>query len=137
MRFVLDCSVTMSWLFKDEADNYSESILSSLRMHGAIVPAIWPLEVANVLLIGERRQRVTEAQSVQFTELLASLPISVLSRAMDQAFIAILPLAREHKLSSYDAAYLELALREGLPLATRDHKLRLAARHAGVALAGK
>ncbi len=137
MRFVLDCSVTMSWLFKDEVDNYSESVLSLLRLQGALVPAIWPLEVANVLLTAERRQRVSEAQRVQFTELLVSLPIAVLNRAVDQTFNAILPLAREHKLSSYDASYLELALREGLPLATRDHKLRLAARHCGVPLAGK
>lgn len=127
----------MSWLFKDEADSYSESVLSSLRAQGALVPVIWALEVANVLLTAERRQRVNEAQMAQFTELLVSLPISVLSRTADQTFGATLPLAREHKLSSYDASYLDLALREGLPLATRDQKLRLAARHCGVPLAGK
>ncbi len=137
MRFVLDCSVTMSWLFKDEADSYSESVLSSLHSQGALVPAIWALEVANVLLTAERRQRVNEAQRMQFTALLASLPISTSNRTVDQIFGAILALAREHKLTSYDASYLDLALREGLPLATRDQKLRLAARHCGVALAGK
>lgn len=137
MRFVLDCSVTMSWLFKDEMNSYSESVLSLLQLHGALAPAIWPLEVANVLLTAERRERVNETQLVQFTELLVSLPISVLSRAADQIFNAVVPLAREHKLTSYDASYLDLALREGLPLATRDQKLRLAARHCGVPLAGK
>ena len=137
MRFVLDCSVTMAWLFKDEADSYSESVLSSLRSQGALVPAIWALEVANVLLTAERRQRVSEAQRVQFTALLVSLPISVVNRTAEQILGATLALAHEHKLTSYDASYLDLALREGLPLATRDQKLRLAARHCGVPLAGK
>ena len=127
----------MAWLFKDEADSYSESVLSSLRSQGALVPAIWALEVANVLLTAERRQRVSEAQRVQFTALLVSLPISVVNRTAEQILGATLALAHEHKLTSYDASYLDLALREGLPLATRDQKLRLAARHCGVPLAGK
>jgi len=137
VRFVLDCSVTLSWAFEDERDSHSVSILQSLQTSAALVPGIWPLEVANGLIVAERKNRLSEADTAHFAELLQGLEIKVDAARLDYTLHKILPLAREHKLSSYDAAYLELALREGLPLATRDHKLRLAARHVGVALAGK
>ncbi len=132
MAFVLDASVTMAWCFEDEVTPYSEEVLDSLSETTAIVPTLWWLEVANVLLVGERRQRLTQAQSARFTELLTALPIET---AQEQdAFAPLLALGREHKLSAYDASYLSLASRLGLPLATSDDKLREAARRIGVPL---
>ena len=132
MAFVLDASVTMAWCFEDEVTPYSEEILDSLEGDSAVVPILWRLEVANVLLVGERRQRLTQAQSARFTELLTALPIET---AQEQdAFTSLLALGREHKLSAYDASYLGLASRLGLPLATLDDKLRGAARQIGVPL---
>ncbi|MDO9355245.1 MAG: type II toxin-antitoxin system VapC family toxin [Solirubrobacteraceae bacterium] len=140
-KLVRDCSVTMAWAFDDEDDAYSDGILTLLGQGQgqgqALAPSIWPLEVANTLLVSERRGRLTEAKTLWFIGLLKGLRVTVDALGPDRAFGALLGLAREHKLSSYDAAYLDLAMREGLPLATRDQKLRLAARHCGVPLAGK
>ncbi|UCG13478.1 MAG: type II toxin-antitoxin system VapC family toxin [Deltaproteobacteria bacterium] len=132
MRFVLDCSVAMSWCFSDEADDYSDTVLDFLVDSEALVPSIWPLEVANVLVMAERRKRINEAQTMRLVELLESLPLVVDASTPDRAMGPILSLVREHQLSAYDAAYLELAMREGLPLATRDDKLTKAARSCGV-----
>jgi predicted nucleic acid-binding protein len=96
------------------------------------VPAIWPLEVANVLLVSERRQRLTQAQTTRFVELLQALPITV-DRGQ-KGLDSLLALGREHKLSAYDAAYLELATRLGLALATQDARLSAAAIAIGVSL---
>lgn len=134
MDFVLDCSVTMSWCFEDETSPATESILDMLADGFALVPSLWSLEVANVLLAAERRKRLTEAQSVRFVELLRSLPITIDEDTSSRAFRETMLLAREHGLSSYDAAYVELALREGLPLATRDIHLKRAARKCGIRL---
>jgi predicted nucleic acid-binding protein len=130
-RFVLDCSVTMAWCFEDEADRYSEAALAALAGSAAVVPGLWPLEVANVLLVAERRGRLTPEDGRQFLVLLAGLPITVDVAIPDPR--EILTLARVHRLSAYDAAYLELAVRDRLPLATRDRTLRAAARAARVA----
>ena len=133
-EFVVDCSMTMAWCFEDEATPETDAILKRLRQSSAIAPAIWPLEVANVLRNGKRRSRLTQTQIEQFTADLKSLSIFVepidISRALDQ----ILPLAQTHGLTPYDAAYLELALRFGLPLATLDKELRIAAASLGVIL---
>ena len=131
-RFVLDCSVVMAWCFEDEADTYADSVLSLLTESEAIVPCIWPLEVANVLLVAERRKRLTEAASHQFTGLLSELPITIDYESPDRAMSEILFLGRQQGLSSYDAAYLELAMREGIPLATRDKRLRKVSGKCGV-----
>lgn len=133
-RFVLDCSVVMAWCFEDEADSYADSILDLLAANGAIVPSIWPLEIANVLLVAERRKRLTEADSLQFIRLLSDLPIVVDRETPDRALSAIMFVGRQQGLSSYDAAYLELAMREGAELATRDKGLAEAARKCGVKL---
>lgn len=131
-RFVLDCSVTMGWCFEDEADEYAESVLERLAGGTALVPALWPLEVANILLGAERRRRLTEAHGSRFLELLGQLPI-VVAEAPDVARAsALVALGRAHGLSAYDAAYLDLALREAIPLATRDTTLGAAARKTGV-----
>ena len=133
-RFVLDCSVAMAWCFEDESDGYADAVLDRLDNGTAVVPSHWPLEVANVLLVAERRGRLKEADSTRFLELLGALPIEVDSETPARAFGAILSLGREHGLSSYDAAYLELAMRESVPVASLDQPLRLAAEGSGVSL---
>ena len=130
--FVLDGSVTMVWAFEDETDAYAEAVADGLVRVPAVVPALWPLEVANALLVAERRQRTTEAKVAQFLALLQSLPISVDGETALRAWPDTLHLARAHKLSVYDAAYLELAVRRGLPLASLDGDLRAAAAAVGV-----
>lgn len=131
---VLDCSVAMSWCFEDQATPYSESVLDLLAHQKALVPAHWPLEVTNVLLTAERKKILTEAQSARFTEILLSLPVEIDEKTSLKAFQETLSLARNHGLTSYDAAYLELAMRQGLPLATQDNALKKAAKKCGVRL---
>jgi predicted nucleic acid-binding protein len=133
-RFVLDNSVVMAWYFEDEANDYTSAILQSLAGSEALVPTIWPLEVANVMLVGERRGRSTEARTSRFVALLDALPIRVDVATSQRALSGILTLAREQRLSAYDAAYLDLAMREGLSLATQDQALRRAAEGSGVGL---
>lgn len=132
MSFVLDASVTMAWCFADEVNAYTETVLERLQSSAVLVPAIWPLEVANVLLVSERRQRLTQAQTTRFVELLQALPITV--DHGQKGLDLLLALGREHKLSAYDAAYLELAVRSGLALATQDARLSAAAKAIGVSL---
>jgi predicted nucleic acid-binding protein len=134
-RFVLDASVTLAWCFPDEHTSYAEATLDLLA-NGveATSPAIWPFEVANALLAGENRKRVTVAQVTSILRRIADLPITVDPVKLSDAFQQVLPLARQTRLTEYDAAYLELALRLGLPLATLDGKLRQSAKDAGIAL---
>ncbi len=133
-RFVLDNSIVMSWCFEDENDTLAESTLERLQDDIALVPAIWPLEVGNVLLVAERRRRLSEADSVRFLAMLAALPMQTEPETPQRAMGQILSLAREHKLSTYDASYLDLAMREGVPIATLDQRLRRAAKNCRVAL---
>ena len=133
-RFVIDCSVVMAWCFVDEADEYADSVLDMLASAEAVAPSIWALEVANVLLVGERRNRLNEAASARFIELLRELHITADNETADHALREILSIGRVQGLSSYDAAYLELAMRHGLALATRDNALRRAAKKFGVRL---
>lgn len=134
-RFVLDCSVTMAWCFEDEATPGTTRLHRSLAENStALAPAIWSLEVANVLMTAERTRRITASQVRQTIHFLEALPIEIEPLRPPQVFADILPLARERRLTSYDAAYLELAFREGLPLATLDRQLRKAARAISVAL---
>lgn len=133
VRFILDTSTTMSWCFEDEADAYGDAVLDSLKESPAAVPSLWILDVANVLLASERRKRMTAEESEAFIQLLAELPIYVreldTSRMMD-----LLTIGREFSLSSYDTAFLMLAKDSGLPLATRDSRLRQAADRIGIPL---
>jgi len=126
--FVVDSSVVMSWCFKDESNKYADIVLDSLQKAAALVPPVWPLEVANVLLVAERRKRLSESDSVRFVTLLNQLPITVEAGQSEKIMLEILALAREHGLSSYDASYLDLAMRKGLPIATLDKGLRVAAK---------
>jgi predicted nucleic acid-binding protein len=133
-NFVLDGSVTMVWGFEDEADEYAEAILERMPDLKAHVPSLWPLEVANALLVGERRRRITSAETARFIAILGAFPITVDDQTVAHAWADTMHLARAHNLSSYDAAYLELAIRLGLPLAALDGKLKTAAGAVGVPL---
>ena len=131
-EFVLDGSLALAWYFKDEADPYADAVAARFPAARATVPLIWPLEVANAVLMGERRQRSTEAQAAKWLTYLGLLPIAVDDETNDRAWVEVLSLARAHRLSAYDASYLELALRRALPLATLDEKLKAAASAVGV-----
>jgi predicted nucleic acid-binding protein len=129
-RFVLDCSMTMAWCFDDEATPEADQVLASLANHEAVVPPLWRLEVVNVLLVAERKKRILPAQSHRFLELLDNLPIAVDTRV--QPMSELLKLAREFRLTSYDACYLDLTLRAGLPLASLDGDLIAAGTKFGI-----
>ena len=134
-RLVLDASVALAWCFEDETTAYSEQILDMVGTGSEPrVPAIWPFEVANALLVAERRKRITTAQVTALLERIAKLAIIVEPISTGRAFSPILAVARQLQLTEYDGAYLELALREALPMATLDSKLRRAAHSVGVEL---
>lgn len=135
-RFVLDNSVVIAWCFENEAGPYADAVLESLREAKAVVPAIWPLEVGNVLLVAERTRRLTKAETARFLELLSGLPLSVEQESPGRMLTDILGLAREFRLSTYDASYLDLAMRSGLPIATQDKAIIRAARKCGVPIFG-
>ncbi len=126
--FVLDCSITMAWCFEDESNEYTDTILENLNHSTAIVPTIWPLEVANVLLLSKKKKRITEIQSASFIDALAALPIVVDASTAYRAMHSVFVLAGQSDLTIYDAAYLELAVREGIPLLTLDKGLIKAAK---------
>ena len=132
MPFVVDASVALAWCFEDEANAHTEAVLDLLADDTTIVPSLWELEVSNVLLLGERRRRLTESQTTRFVALLGQLPILVDSASTDMA--AVIALGRQYTMTAYDAAYLALAQREGVPLASLDRKLREAAQVSGVRL---
>ena len=135
MDFVLDCSVAVAWVLNDEssaeADGWGEVMANG---QSALAPVIWPLEMANVLLVAERRKRITPDEGNFLLTRLEALPISVESGLDLSQRLTILSLARRNRLSAYDAAYLETSLRCGLPLATLDDRLKRAARDTGVAV---
>jgi predicted nucleic acid-binding protein len=133
MSFVLDASTTLAWCFEDEATADAPGLLERLRGDEAIVPPLWLLELANGLVVAERRARLTRADSARFLALIRQLPIQIDQTATMDLAGSVMDLARAYDLSAYDAAYLELALRLGAPLATLDVRLRSAAERAGVA----
>ena len=135
MPFVVDASVALGWCFEDEASEYAERVFEQLNEENkALVPSIWPLEVANGLLVAERRGRLSSAKVARTAEVVTQLPVSIQDAQPELALGAVLDLARAQGLTAYDAAYLELAMREGLPLATQDEALRAAAQRVGVPL---
>jgi len=131
-NFVIDNSVVMSWCFKDETSQYTDAILDILEVSTAFVPSIWPLEVGNVLLVAGRKKRLSEADSTRFIALLAALPIIIEQESPERMIKEIFAVAREHNLSSYDASYLDLAMKKGLSLATIDNNLIDAAKRSHV-----
>ena len=130
--FVIDNSVVMTWCFEDEISAYGDSILNRLSKATAVVPAVWPLEVVNVLLVAERRGRLTAADSGRFISLLLQLPIVVEQWHPEKIMKEVLDVGRAQKLSSYDASYLSLAIAKGYPIATMDTNMLEAARQLGV-----
>jgi predicted nucleic acid-binding protein len=135
--FIVDSSVAMSWLFKDEVTPATERILDRLDSETALVPALWYLELTNVMALAERSGRITAAASEHFVLQLSQLQFDVDTESPQRAFSHVLPLCRAHRLTSYDALYLDLAIRRHLPLATLDEPLRKAAKKLGVKLLGK
>ncbi len=133
---VLDCSIVMAWYFVDESSEYADQVARRLPHQAAFVPLNWPLEVANVLLMGERRKRSTQTQAARLLKTLQGLPITLDDETNLHAWNIMLSMARAHDLSAYDAAYLELAMRRDLPLASLDDKLKTAAQAVGVPLYG-
>ncbi len=124
---VIDSSAALSWCFEDEASPGSDALFEQVRDHGALVPGLWHLEVANVLL---------QAENVAMRlELISELPITTDNETTTRAWREILALARVEGLTTYDATYLELAIRRGLPLMTKDAALIAAAGRSGVAIA--
>ncbi len=131
--FVLDNSVVMAWVL-GEQDARADRVMDLLAEGEALVPGVWPLEFTNALMVAERHGRITGAEAVRACELVLALPIRVVPEAPAHVFAALLALARDQRLSVYDASYLDLAMREGLPLATLDEGIRDAARRCGVPL---
>lgn len=132
--FVLDASVAIAWCFEDESTAATQALLQSLASAEAVVPPLWHWMVCNALLTAERRGRLDADSAAHFVQLLQRLPIRTDPEATGRAFAATPALARQHALTAYDAAYLELARRLDLPLATRDEGLARAAAQAGVRL---
>lgn len=131
--FVLDCSVTMAWCFEDEKDNdYATHILTLLEKETALVPRLWHLEVLNVLFAAERRRWIAAEQSDEFLQLLSHLAIETDGMPVTIHDREVIDLARRYQLSSYDTAYLALAVGEEIFIATQDRGLKAAARALGV-----
>ena len=134
--FVVDCSIAMAWLFNDEATPKTAALLNRLATQTALVPAWWFIEITNVLAMAERKGRIKPTESDAFIADLSKLGIERDDEAPDRAFTHLLALCRRHRLTSYDAIYLDLAVRRNLPLATLDDALRKAAHKVGVRLLG-
>ncbi len=132
--FVIDASIALAWCFDDEATEASRALLDRFEDERAEVPSLWHLEVANALAAGERNQRITPARMSEFIALIGELPIVVDEQTPGLALTTVLDLARSERLSAYDASYLDLAMRRGIPLATKDDALVKAARRVGVSL---
>jgi predicted nucleic acid-binding protein len=133
---IIDCSMTMAWCFADERTPVSDRIQDRLITEAALVPAHWFLEVTNVLAMAEKRQRITAADSALFVDLLTEFEIEIDEEFSGRAFDYLLPLCRSQRLTSYDAAYLDLALRRQLPLASLDTELCRAAKSLGLQIVG-
>ena len=132
MSFVIDASVVIAWAFKEQHAT-AERALARIQAEEAIVPALWWYELRNVLLVSERQGRLTERETTRFLRDISRLMITIDSSPNEAQ---VLTLARRHRLTVYDAAYLELAGREALPLATLDEALAAAARAEQAALIG-
>ena len=132
MPFVLDCSVTMAWVFPDEANETTDALREALVDDVAVVPVLWPIEVGNVLLVAARRGRIAPQDWLRVRDDLDALPIEIDPESGERVLDSVLPAAYEHKLSVYDAMYFELAHRMRLPLATLDDGLVAACKAAGV-----
>lgn len=134
MICVIDASVTLSWVYTDEHSAASDALLAQVADKGAVVPALWRLEIANALQVGIKRKRIDNAYRDSTIQKFLRLPIEIDADTNDFAWTTTLKLAETHQITVYDASYLELALRRGLPLATRDDQLAASASRAGAIL---
>lgn len=132
---VIDCSVTAAWFFEDEADEASESLLLRVRDEGGLVPPLWHWEVSNVMTMAVRKGRLSANAAAVRLNVLSGLPIATDPEAQARAWRETFMLAQAHTLTAYDAAYLELAHRTGLELASKDAELCAAGKALGVRLA--
>jgi predicted nucleic acid-binding protein len=133
-NFVLDASITLAWCFADEATPATRELLDRLDIDTAYVPQIWPLEIGNILVMAERKKRINYADAMHFLQLLEEINIQIDDNNSLRFFHEIISLAHSSGLTTYDATYLELAMRLGLPLATRDKQLATVAKQLGVKL---
>jgi predicted nucleic acid-binding protein len=131
---VIDASVTLSWVYTDEHSASSDALLARVADQGAVVPALWRLEIANALQVGIKRKRIDATYRDAAIRRLVLLPIEIDPDTNDYAWTTTLQLAEAQQLTVYDASYLELTLRRRLPLATRDDQLAAAAASAGAIL---
>ncbi|MGA8052596.1 MAG: type II toxin-antitoxin system VapC family toxin [Burkholderiales bacterium] len=134
MPFVLGSSVTLAWLLPDEASEDAETLAARLETDVATVPAVWPLEICNALLMAQRRGRIPGSDIERLAAALADLPIEVDRSVSELSIAALASLARRLKLTAYDAAYIDLAKRRSLALATLDARLRSACKKEGIAV---
>jgi len=132
MSLVIDASVALAWCLPGEATARTEALLDRVTDTDAVASAIWPIEIANILLMSEKRGRTTQGGTLASVQLLSGLNVALDFDVISSAFSSVLSLAREHSLTVYDATYLEIALRRRLPLATNDSPLQTAAERAGV-----
>lgn len=134
MTIVIDASIALAWCFEDEASDETDAVAQDVIARGGLVPSLFNLELANVLLYAERRGRISASEIAQKLDLIAQMPIETDPQTAARAWGETLSLARAHKLTSYDAAYLELASRRGAILATKNKALAAAAHQLGVTL---
>lgn len=130
MPIVLDASIVAAWVLPDESSLVAAKVMMEIPSSGGVVPAIWPFELRNTFLVAERRGRIDPQSTASFIASIARLPLAM---DPDAELDTVLEIARRHRLTVYDAAYLELALRMGAPLATLDGALLSAAKATGVA----
>jgi predicted nucleic acid-binding protein len=136
-RFVIDALIVLVWCFPDEHADLAEHVAGRFqRGDTALAPSFWPHEVLNALLVGEKRKRISSGLVQSFLDDVAALPVALAESSSDMVFGRIQSLSRSHSLTSYDAAYLDLALGSGLPLATMDAQLIRACKRAQVELVG-
>ncbi len=136
MSFVLDNSVALAWCFEEQQTPATQALLERLAESGAVAPMLWPLEALNGLLVAQRRGRLDPDRRRLLLRLLRALPITIDVETVDQCWRDISAFAERFQLSSYDAAYLELAYRHRLPLASLDRGLREAALALGLTVLG-
>jgi len=136
VSFVVDSSVALAWCFEDEQTQPIMDLLDRVAVTGAVAPSLWPLEALNGLLMAERRKRLDSKRRQRLAGFLRGLPVTLDTETADQAWTATARLAERHRLTLYDAAYLELAQRRKLPLATLDEDLIKAGKALGMTLLG-
>lgn len=132
MSIVIDCSIVMAWCFSDESSARADDVLLALEKEDAIVPAIWPFEVANVLAVGKKRGRISQSGISKFLNILSALPIIIEEESIPRALRDTISIADKLSLSAYDASYIELAVRTKSSFATSDKKLVAAAKKVGL-----